>query len=412
MYLSQLSVADFRSYRSAHLELRPGATVLVGANGVGKTNLVEAIGYLSTQVSHRVSHDASLVRIGEQRALVAGRVHRGSRSVALELEVMPGRSNRVAINRGAPVRAKEGLGILRTVVFAPEDLALVTQDPAGRRRFLDQLMVQLRPALGEASADYERALRQRNALLKTARQTRRWGAEEDATLAVWDQHLSAAGARLLNGRLHVLQLLAQPLARMYEALTNGSKAATFTYDSTVPGVSGTHRAVPEVAELAAAMREGLERMHEQERSRGLTLVGPHRDELALFLGPAPARGYASHGETWSLALALRLASFEVLVEDDPDPDARPVLILDDVFAELDAARRSRLAALVGRAEQVIFTAAAEKDIPAELGAERVVVRQDAEGSFVAVAEADAADSDGRPSAAEIREGDIRAVRGD
>lgn len=380
MYLSQLTVADFRSYRSAHLSLGPGATVLVGANGVGKTNLVEAVGYLGTQTSHRVSQDAPLVRFGQDRAMIGARVHRGSRAVALHLEILPGRSNRVAINRGAPVRAREGLGILRTVVFAPEDLALVTQDPGGRRRFLDQLMVQLRPALGEAATDYERVLRQRNALLKTARQQRRWGPEEDATLAVWDEHLCTAGARLLNGRLHVLQLLAAPLRQMYAALTNGSKPATFSYESSVPGVSGTHRQVPPVEEIAAAMRQGLAEVRDQERARALTLVGPHRDELTLFLGPAPARGFASHGETWSLALALRLASYDVLVADDSDPDARPVLILDDVFAELDAARRGRLAGLVGRAEQVLLTAAAVEDIPEELQAARVLVRQDAEGS--------------------------------
>ena len=387
MYLSHLTVADFRSYRWADLELTPGSTVLLGANGVGKTNLVEAIGYLGAQQSHRVSSDAQLVRFGRGRARIAGRVHRGSRTVALELEILPGRSNRVAINRGAPVRAKEGLGILRTVVFAPEDLSLVTGEPGGRRRLLDQLMVQLRPALGEAAADYERVLRQRNALLKSSRGSRRWGPEEDATLAVWDEHLCAAGARLLHGRLHVLRLLARPLQEMYAALTNGSKAAAYAYESTVPLARGTHAEVPAVADLAVDMRRTLESQREEERARALTLVGPHRDELALFLGPAPARGYASHGETWSLALALRMAAYDVLVADDPDPDARPVLILDDVFAELDAARRRRLAALVHRAEQVIVTAAALEDVPEELTAHRVLIRQDAEGSEAVAAAA-------------------------
>lgn len=398
MYLSRLSVADFRSYRWAHLEMAPGSTVLLGANGVGKTNLVEAIGYLGAHQSHRSSQDAQLVRFGQDRARIAGRVHRGSRTVALELEILPGRSNRVAINRGAPVRAKEGLGILRTVVFAPEDLGLVTQDPGGRRRFLDQLMVQLRPALGEAAADFERVLRQRNALLKSARRARRWSAEEESTLAVWDEHLCAAGARLLHGRLHVLRLLARPLQEMYAALTNGSKSATYAYESTVPLARGTHAEVPPVAELAADMARELAAQRDEERARALTLVGPHRDELTLFLGPAPARGFASHGETWSLALALRLAAYDVLVADDPDPDGRPVLILDDVFAELDSARRSRLARLVGRAEQVIVTAAAVEDIPEELTGPRILIRQDAEGSEAV------------PAAAPV-EGDIRAPRG-
>lgn len=397
MHLSHLTVADFRSYRWADLELSAGSTVLLGANGVGKTNLVEAIGYLGSHQSHRVSQDAQLVRFGQDRARIAGRVHRGSRTVALELEILPGRSNRVAINRGAPVRAREGLGILRTVVFAPEDLGLVTGEPGGRRRFLDQLMVQLRPALGQAAADYERVLRQRNALLKSARRSHRWGAEEEATLEVWDQHLAAAGARLLHGRLHVLRLLAHPLQQDYAALTNGSKAAAYSYESTVPLARGTHAEVPAVADLAADMTAALRTQRDEERARALTLVGPHRDELALFLGPAPARGYASHGETWSLALALRLAAYDVLVADDPDPDARPVLILDDVFAELDAARRTRLAGLVGRAEQVVVTAAALADVPAELAGPRVLIRQDAEGSEAV------------PAAAPV-EGDIRAPR--
>ncbi|MDY6055955.1 DNA replication/repair protein RecF [Micrococcus sp.] len=398
MYLSRLTVADFRSYRWADLELTPGSTVLLGANGVGKTNLVEAIGYLGSHQSHRVSQDAQLVRFGQDRARIAGRVHRGPRSVALELEILPGRSNRVAINRGAPVRAREGLGILRTVVFAPEDLGLVTQDPGGRRRFLDQLMVQLRPALGEAAADYERVLRQRNALLKSARRAHRWGAEEETTLEVWDEHLCTAGARLLHGRLHVLRLLAHPLREDYAALTNGSKTASYAYDSTVPLARGTHTEAPPVEELAADMRTALRAQREEERARALTLVGPHRDELTLFLGPAPARGYASHGETWSLALALRLAAYDVLAADDPDPHGRPVLILDDVFAELDSARRARLAGLVGRAEQVIVTGAAVEDIPDALTGHRVLIRQDAEGSEAVTA------------AAAPVEGDIREPR--
>ena len=398
MYLSHLTVADFRSYRWADLELSAGSTVLLGANGVGKTNLVEAIGYLGSHQSHRVSQDAQLVRFGQDRARIAGRVHRGRRTVALELEILPGRSNRVAINRGAPVRAREGLGILRTVVFAPEDLGLVTGEPGGRRRFLDQLIVQLRPSLGQAAADYERVLRQRNALLKSARRSHRWSAEEESTLEVWDQHLAAAGARLLHGRLHVLRLLAHPLEQDYAALTNGSKAAAYSYESTVPLARGAHAEVPAVADLAADMATALRAQRDEERARALTLVGPHRDELALFLGPAPARGYASHGETWSLALALRLAAYDVLVADEPDPDARPVLILDDVFAELDAARRTRLAGLVGRAEQVVVTAAAIADVPAELAGPRVLIRQDAEGSEAV------------PDAAPV-EGDIRAPRG-
>lgn len=382
MYLSHLSLTDYRSYAQLELPLEPGPTVLVGSNGVGKTNIAEAVGYLAAQDSHRVSQDASLVRFGADQARVRGRIHRGDRAVSVELEINPGRSNRAVINRGSPQRAREALGLLRCVIFAPEDLHLVTGDPSGRRRFLDDLMVQLRPALGDARSDYDRVLRQRNALLKNARQSRTWTDEHEYTLAVWDEHLSRAGARLLNGRLHVLQLLAEPLARAYRALTDGSKAAGYTYESTVPEASGRHAVVPGEQDLHAGLLQRLTEGRRQERERGLTLSGPHRDELLLELGPAPAKGFASHGETWSFALALKLASHQVMVEDDPDPDARPVLILDDVFAELDAGRRSRLAALVEGAEQLLVTAAVAEDIPEELAGRRIGVQLTEDGSAV------------------------------
>lgn len=380
MYLSHLSLTDYRSYPQLDLDLQPGPTVLVGSNGVGKTNIVEAVAYLASQSSHRVSTDAALVRFGAEQARVRGRIHRGDRAVGLDLEINPGRSNRAVINRGAPQRAREALGLLRCVLFAPEDLQLVTGDPSVRRRYLDDLMVQLRPALGGARSDYDRVLRQRNALLKSARQSRTWTAEHEHTLAVWDEHLSQAGARLLNGRLHVLHLLAEPLKSAYGSLTDGTKDATYTYESTVELAGRSTEQIPSEQELHAALLEALAQGQKADRDRGLTLVGPHRDELALRLGPAPAKGYASHGETWSLALALQLGSYQVMVQDDPDPDARPVLILDDVFAELDAGRRSRLAGLASQAEQLLITAAVAADIPAELSAQRVPVSLTPEGS--------------------------------
>lgn len=376
MRISHLSLTNYRSYTQLDLELQPGTNVLVGRNGVGKTNVAEAIGYVSTHQSHRVSNDAPLVHFGADQARIRTRIHRGDRAVAVDLEINPGKSNRVAINRGAPQRAREGLGLLRSVLFAPEDLQLVNGDPGVRRRFLDDLIVQMRPALGGARSEYDRVLRQRNALLKSARISGKWTDEHDATLAVWDEHLAVTGARLLNGRLNVLQLLAEPLAAAYAHLADANKTASYRYDSTVALAAGQHQDIPSEAELASAMREELQGQHRHERDRGVTLVGPHRDDVVLNLGPAPAKGFASHGETWSLALALRLASYDVLVADDADEDARPLLILDDVFAELDATRRLRLAALADRAEQVLVTAAVAEDLPDELEGPRFFVQMD------------------------------------
>ena len=376
MRISHLSLTNYRSYTQLDLELQPGTNVLVGRNGVGKTNVAEAVGYVSTHQSHRVSNDAPLVHFGADQARIRTRVHRGERAVAVDLEINPGKSNRVAINRGAPQRAREGLGLLRSVLFAPEDLQLVTGDPGVRRRFLDDLIVQMRPALGGARSEYDRVLRQRNALLKSARTSGKWTDEHDATLAVWDEHLAVTGARLLNGRLHVLQLLAEPLAAAYAHLADANKTASYRYDSTVALAAGQHQDIPSETELAAAMREALQGQHRLERDRGVTLVGPHRDDVVLNLGAAPAKGFASHGETWSLSLALRLASYDVLVADDADEDARPLLILDDVFAELDATRRLRLAALADRAEQVLVTAAVAEDLPDELEGPRFFVQMD------------------------------------
>lgn len=382
MYLSHLSLTRYRSYAQGELALNPGPNVLVGSNGVGKTNIVEAVGYLATQASHRVANDGPLVHFGAAQAIIRGRIHRGDRAVSLELEINPGASNRAAINRGAPQRAREGLGLLRSVLFAPEDLGLITGDPTVRRRFLDDLVVQLRPALGDARSDYDRVLRQRNALLKNAKLSGRWTEEHDHTLGVWDEHLARAGARVLNGRLHVLRLLATPLTESYSALAEGRKAAAFSYESTTPVAAGQHQQVPDEQALYESMLTALESRRRNERDRGVTLVGPHRDDLALTLGPAPVKGYASHGETWSMALALKLASYQVLVADDPDPDSRPVLILDDVFAELDAERRRRLAALTVGAEQLLVTAAVAEDIPAELQGPRIGVVLGDDGSEI------------------------------
>ena len=373
MYLSHLSLTNYRSYEQAEVEFKPGTNILIGANGVGKTNIAEAINYLAVQHSHRVSNDHPLVRIGATQALARGRIHRGEQAISIEYEINPGKSNRVAINRGAPRPAREAYGIFKAVLFAPEDIELVTGQPDIRRRFMDDLIVQMRPALGDARRDFDRVLRQRNALLKSGRKPGAWTEEHDTTLAVWNEHLSRAAARLINGRLHALRLLAVPTSTAYAELSNGNKPAGFAYQSTVPLATGQHAEVPDEVELYQAVLAELEHSYRSERDRGVTLVGPHRDDLVITLGPAPAKGFASHGETWSLALALRLASYRVLVDDDPDPRAKPVLILDDVFAELDAARRSRLVDMTRDAEQLIITAAVTADIPEGLNATHIPV---------------------------------------
>ena len=414
MYVDRLSLTDFRSYEQLDLELSPGTTVLVGPNGVGKTNLVEALGLLSTLSSHRVSSDAPLVRFGAERALVRASFVRGTQRSLLELEVAPGRANRARINRGNPVRARDLLGIARTVLFAPEDLALVKGDPSARRRFLDELLTVLLPHHAGTRADYERVLKQRNALLKSARSARfsrrssapdPSGATIETTLDVWDAHLAQAGARLLHARLGLVDRLVPHLDAAYAQLTDGSKVAGAVYRSSVEGAvpdsdgedfpaADDGGDVPDGGDSPAVVRDGdaapglaglgvaeiserflaaLAQARPRELERGLTLVGPHRDELELTLGEAPAKGFASHGETWSFALALRLAAYYVMIDDSAVAGDEPILILDDVFAELDAARRARLAAIVAKAEQVLVTAAVDEDVPAELSGRRVRV---------------------------------------
>lgn len=367
MHLRRLAVVDFRSWESAELDLEPGVSVLVGPNGVGKTNLVEAVGYLATLGSHRVSGDGPLVRRGAEQALVRGTVVHQGRELTLELEIAPGRANRARVNRAPVPRARDVLGILRTVLFAPEDLALVRGDPAERRRFLDDLLVSRRPRLAAVRADYDRVLKQRSALLKTARGARGdRGRESDlSTLDVWDGHLARHGAALLAARLDLVDLLAGPAAEAFTEVAPSSEPIALLYRSSV----GEGELPRSADDLEPLLLDALVRVRRQEVERGVCLVGPHRDDLELRLGPGPAKGYASHGESWALALALRLASYRLLCADDVEP----VLILDDVFAELDERRRRALAGVAARAEQVLVTAAVDDDVPAELAGSRFAV---------------------------------------
>jgi DNA replication and repair protein RecF len=363
MFVRHLSLVDFRSYDTAELELTRGITALVGPNGQGKTNLVEAIGYLATLGSHRVALDTPLVRSGAERAVVRAAVVRDAREVLVEVEITPGKANRARLG-GSPVpRPREILGTLRTVLFAPEDLAIVKGDPSERRRFLDDLLVARFPRYAAVRSDYDRVLKQRNALLKSAGAARRQGGSALRTLDVWDAHLATAGAALLAGRHELVEALRPLVDKAYTSVSRGGGPATIAYKSSL---DDDVLATSDRDLLAAALGSAVAAVRDQELDRGITLVGPHRDDLVLSLGELPAKGYASHGESWSMALALRLAAYDLLRADGGEP----VLVLDDVFAELDDSRREQLAELVGPAEQVLITAAVASDVPESLAGAR------------------------------------------
>ncbi len=385
MHVSHLSLYDFRSYERLDVSVDAGVSVFVGPNGQGKTNLVEAVDYLATLASHRVSTDAPLVRVGAARSVVRAAVVKDGRTATLEIEINPGASNRARVNRSPLPRARELLGLLRSVLFSPEDLALVKGDPAERRRFLDMLLVARNPRLAGVRSDYDRVLRQRNTLLKTAgaaRRGRRGGGESDAgngssalgTLDTWDEHLAASGSALLHARLQLVALLQPHVRTAYEKVAAqapaGRTSAGLTYKASFD-LPDPIDGIPDRDVLAAALLAEVAARRTDELDRGVSLVGPHRDDLVLTLGEMPARGYASHGESWSFALALRLASYDLLRCDGDDP----VLVLDDVFAELDIERRNRLAELVADAEQVLVTAAVPQDVPDTLDGARYDVME-------------------------------------
>jgi DNA replication and repair protein RecF len=415
VYLSRLALTDFRSYAAMDLRLEPGVSTLIGANGQGKTNVVEAVGYLATLGSHRVASDGPLVRHGAERAILRGAVTSAERDSLVEIEINPGRANRARLNRTPVPRPRQVLGVLRTVLFAPEDLTLVKGDPEQRRRYLDDLLVARAPRYAAVRGEYERVLRQRTALLKSLR-GRPWarqfagagrpapgprsgspdeglpgdsggdgvpGGPAATTLDVWDEHLATKGSELLAARISLTGALRPLVARSYTAVSGESATASIAYRQAfsinIPGQPNGAGAAdrpepePDAEKLAAWLREALALARAEEIERGVCLVGPHRDELELRIGDLPARGYASHGESWSAALALRLAAFELLREDGDDP----VLLLDDVFAELDSGRRERLAAVAAGAEQAIVTAAVAQDVPTVLAGARFEV---AEGS--------------------------------
>jgi DNA replication and repair protein RecF len=377
MFVDHLQLTDFRSYESVDLPLEAGVSTFVGANGQGKTNLVEAIEYLSTLNSHRVASEVPLVRSGAARAIVRAGVQAGlddPRRLTLELEINPGKANRARLNRSPLRQAREIVGLLRTVVFAPGDIAIVKGDPSERRRFLDDLLAARWPRLAGVRADYERALRQRNTLLKSLSGRLRAGPppaqgtsrsrsmqSAEATLDVWDTHLAQAAGELLEARLATLLDLSPHVSKAYADIAPTNNNATAEYRASIDLGDAMDR-----ASLSDLLSKAMTERRNEEIQRGVSLVGPHRDDIALFLGMLPAKGYASHGESWSLALALRLGSFLLLRADGVEP----VLVLDDVFAELDSVRRERLASGVRVAEQVLVTAAVGADVPELLAGRR------------------------------------------
>ena len=367
MHVSRLTLHDFRSYPEADVEMGPGPVSFIGANGQGKTNLVEAVEYLSRLDSHRVSSDVPLVRAGADRAVVRAEVVRGERTALLELEIIPGKSNRGRINRGDLPRVRDLVGVLRTVTFAPGDLELVKGDPPDRRHFLDALLVLRTPRLAGVKADYDRVLRQRNTLLKTAGRNRR---AEIATLDIWDENLAQLGGELVAQRLRLLDDLAPHLAEAHVRVAAGAAANRRAVSAVYRSSTELDPAERDAGAIGRTLLDQMAARRGDELDRGISLVGPHRDEVVLSIGELPAKGYASHGESWSLALALRIASFELLRDEGDDP----VLILDDVFAELDEGRRQQLAQLVATAEQVLVTAAVAEDVPVELAGQRFSVR--------------------------------------
>lgn len=380
MHVSHLTLHDFRSYASVDVPLEPGVTAFVGRNGQGKTNLVEAIDYLSRLRSHRVATDAPLVRAGAEQAVVRAAVVKDGRTAVLEVELNPGRANRARVNRSPLPRPRELIGLVRTVVFSPEDLTLVKGDPSDRRHFLDDLLVLRTPRLAGLKADYDRVLKQRNSLLKTAGAARRGGSSQEAALAtldVWDDNLARLGAELLAARLALVDELRPYVGAAYATVARGATRddAEIDYRPSfdLPADVGDPGDPADLPALTEAMLTAVLARRREELDRGISLVGPHRDELLLSLGSGeqrlPVKGYASHGESWSFALALRLASYDLLRADGDDP----ILILDDVFAELDTERRRQLAELVAGAEQVLVTAAVVADVPAALAGARFLV---------------------------------------
>jgi DNA replication and repair protein RecF len=379
MFVKRVRLTNFRNYKNAEVELSPGVNLLHGSNGQGKTNLVEAVNFFASLSSHRVAGTTPLIKQGEQTAIISVELAHEDRELLLEFELNADSPNRARLNKSPVAKSKDILGYLNSVIFAPEDLDIVKRDPTNRRAFIDQLIVQFTPRMLGVYSDYERVLKQRNTLLKSARAT---GTKGDAlsTLSAWDESLVKLGSEIISARVIIAEKLSPGLITNYQAIAKSNNEPRMFIKSSILGTTAAdpdesddaeYLETPDREQIEQLFREKLERLRPKELERGITLVGPHRDDLVLILGSLPAKGYASHGESWSYALALRLASLEILKAESRLGD--PILILDDVFAELDADRRTKLAQLVQGNEQVIITAAVIEDVPETLVAKRFSV---------------------------------------
>jgi DNA replication and repair protein RecF len=379
MFVKKVRLTNFRNYKNAEVELSQGVNLLHGSNGQGKTNLVEAVNFFASLSSHRVSGTAPLIKQGEQTAIISVELAHEDRELLLEFELNADSANRARLNKSPVAKSKDILGYLNSVIFAPEDLDIVKRDPTNRRAFIDQLIIQFTPRMLGVYSDYERVLKQRNTLLKSARAT---GTKGDAlsTLSAWDESLVKLGSEIIAARVSISEKLSPGLVSNYQAIAKSNNEPRMFIKSSILGSAVAESDDTETNEyletgdreqIAKLFAEKLASVRPKELERGITLVGPHRDDLVLILGSLPAKGYASHGESWSYALALRLASLEILKAESRLGD--PILILDDVFAELDADRRAKLAQLVLGNEQVIITAAVIEDVPETLLAKRFSV---------------------------------------
>ena len=347
MRVTKLALTNFRSYKNLELDFGPGPTTFIGDNGSGKTNIAESLIYLAYLSSHRVSQNLPLLNSGSEQAIIRAEIERDARTLQVDLEINANKANRARLNQNPTKSQREILGALQVIYFSPEDLDLVRGDPTHRRDFLDKLLITRTPRLAGVISDYERVVKQRNTLLKTR-------APENA-LAPWTEQLINLGAQLSAERVALVEALGPHVVANYANL-NEIKLAAISYKSSTDGLSTN---TEENSHLLTARQIEVAR---QEIERGVSLIGPHRDDLHLQLGEFPAKGYASHGESWSMAISLRIGSYNLLKSEG----AEPVLILDDIFAELDTTRRQQLTSVTQMAEQTFITAAVESDLPNEL----------------------------------------------
>lgn len=375
MYIEQLTLIDFRNYKFVEIKFFPGVTIFLGKNGQGKTNLVEAINYFSTLSSHRVNKENTMIRSGALFATVRGKIRYENMQTSLEIEISSEKTNQAKINNGTTVKPKEILGIMKTVIFSPEDLALIKGEPNVRRKFVDELLSVLYPRIASVRIDYERILKQRNTLLRSSKNIFKKNSSFYETLAAWDISAAKLGAQILSARLKIISELEPFVKFSYEKISAGNKKISINYETNLQEIFGKKNIdCYEKADLEKILLEAYQKFRTKEIERGVSLVGPHRDDIKFVLGEVPVKGYASHGESWSFALALKLASYELIKKNDGGTYGNPILILDDVFAELDLERRNSLANLVKDCEQIFITTAVINDIPKNLLGKHIMVQ--------------------------------------